>query len=141
VNPPTDPWQLLIYGIGTIFVVGALKLWDRRRDNRLQRTADTAVAHAASAEQHASKAEEHASAAAVSTAATEGATTKGSTDIAEAGRDMTKSLLYLAEQIGELRAEVRPLRKIPDRVALMEEGLDAVLHPDRIRRRRQEADA
>jgi hypothetical protein len=113
VNAPTDPLQLLIYGVATIIVVLALKLWDRRRDRRLQTSVDTAVDQASIAAQHAADAKDSAAAVALSSPTTK--TLDDSTaQILQVGQGVERSVLYLAEQIGELRGELRATQQMLD---------------------------
>lgn len=127
MNPPSDPFQLLVYGIGTVLVVGALKLWDRRGARRLQNTADKAAAQATLAAKHAGDAKD-----AARTVQAEGATAQGvaraatSEQVAEVGRGVEASLILLAERIGE----------VSGRMSALERAVDVSIATERVRRSR-----
>lgn len=116
MNPPTDPLQLLIYGVATILVVLALKLWDRRRDRRLQSSVDTAAQQATNAASDAAAAKEHAASAATNASAAPvvRAIEDSRAQIVQTGEGVEKSLIYLAERIGELTGQVRALERAVD---------------------------
>lgn len=133
---PSDPLGLLIYGAAMLLVWGGFRLLDRRREKKLQTTAEEAKQQAKVAAGHASTARDSAEIAAARSSSR--ASGKQAEEILQNGHDANAALVRIAMTLGEVRADVRRLSGLPERVAQLEKHLDDLVLPATARRRHEQ---